>query len=96
MKIYFLFIFFFIFLYTFSQKPRDTIWQLQREKEAEQRDLKKCAELKNDFKDVSFRNLGQMIADEIIFKINKKNQIVLQILFFYIFDIRLYGKNLRI
>ena len=76
MKIYFLFIFFFIFLYTFSQKPRDTIRQLQREKEAEQRDFKKCTELKNDFKDVSFRTLGQMIADEIIFKINKKNIIV--------------------
>lgn len=76
MKIFFLFISLFIFLYSFSQKPRDTIGMDRYEKEAAQEDFKKCNELTNDFKGVSFQTLEQMISDEIIFASSKSNIVV--------------------
>ncbi|MCI3939425.1 hypothetical protein MQX03_19815 [Chryseobacterium aahli] len=57
----------FLFYFCYAQKPRDTIRELQREKEAEQKDLKKCNNLKNDFKDISFKRLEKKIVDQLIF-----------------------------
>lgn len=75
MKNYASFLFFFCLL-SYGQIPRDTIRESRLEKERESEALKKCNELKDDFKNISFKKLEKRIVDEIILDSTKENIII--------------------
>lgn len=65
----------FLFCFRNSQKPRDSMREIRREMKIQQEDLKKCNDLKDDFKDVSFKSLEELISNKITFR-NIKNIII--------------------
>lgn len=76
MKLCFSFLFFFSFCLIFGQSMDRYIRDSLRELELQKTDYKKCDDLKNEFKGISFKRLEEKIVDEIIFERTKKNIII--------------------